>query len=45
VNRPADGKFPTTQWTLIARIKSPDEGVARGALDELCAQYHYPLYC
>ena len=41
----ASGRFPTTHWTLIARIKSPDAAVARGALDELCTQYHYPLYC
>jgi DNA-directed RNA polymerase specialized sigma24 family protein len=40
-----DPHFPTTSWTLIARIKSPDAAVARGALDEMCAQYHYPLYC
>jgi RNA polymerase sigma-70 factor (ECF subfamily) len=42
---PAAGSFPTTHWTLVARIKSPDESIAAGALDELCAQYHYPLYC
>jgi len=41
----AGGNFPTTHWTLIARLKSADEAEARGALDELCAQYHYPLYC
>ena len=40
-----DGSFPTTQWTLIARIKSADEAVASRALDEICTQYHYPLYC
>jgi DNA-directed RNA polymerase specialized sigma24 family protein len=40
-----EGAFPTTHWTLIARLKSPDVGTARLALDELCAQYHYPLYC
>ncbi len=40
-----DGRFPTTQWTLIARFKSADESVAAKALDEICAQYHYPLYC
>jgi RNA polymerase sigma-70 factor (ECF subfamily) len=40
-----EGRFPTTHWTLIARLKSPDATVARRALDELCAQYHYPLYC
>lgn len=42
---PAPGHFPTTQWTLVARIKSADPTVAARALDELCAQYHYPLYC
>ena len=41
----ADGSFPATHWTLIARLRNPDETVARTALDELCAQYHYPLYC
>jgi DNA-directed RNA polymerase specialized sigma24 family protein len=39
------GQFPTTSWTLIARIKSPDGTVAEKALEELCTQYHYPLYC
>ena len=45
--RPArgDGHFPETRWSLIARLKSADEATARRALDELCAQYHYPLYC
>ena len=42
---PDHGHFPTTQWTLVARIKSADPTVAAHALDELCAQYHYPLYC
>jgi RNA polymerase sigma-70 factor (ECF subfamily) len=41
----ADGHFPTTHWTLVARIKSADVAVAAKALDELCAEYHYPLYC
>jgi RNA polymerase sigma-70 factor (ECF subfamily) len=40
-----DGRFPTTHWTLIARLKSPDVETARRALDELVAQYHFPLYC
>jgi RNA polymerase sigma factor (sigma-70 family) len=40
-----DGQFPTTKWTLIARLKSGDEAEAARALDEICAQYHYPLYC
>lgn len=40
-----DGQFPSTQWTLVDRIKSPDEAVAAEALDEICTRYHYPLYC
>jgi RNA polymerase sigma-70 factor (ECF subfamily) len=40
-----DGHFPSTHWTLIARLRSADEGAARRAIEELCAQYHYPLYC
>ena len=42
---PPDAHFPDTHWTLIARIKSPDAAVAARALDDLCTQYHYPLYC
>jgi RNA polymerase sigma-70 factor (ECF subfamily) len=37
--------LPTTQWSLIARLKNPDETQARAALDEICLAYHYPLYC
>ena len=40
-----DGRFPDTQWTLVARLRDSDEKIARRAMDELCAQYHYPLYC
>ena len=40
-----DGRFPTTHWTLVARLKSADEATVRRALDDLCTQYHYPLYC
>lgn len=39
------GQFPTTRWTLIGRLKAGDAGVVQQALGELCAQYHYPLYC
>lgn len=46
---PADpalnGRMPTTQWTLVARLNSGDVEHARAALDELCRAYHYPLYC
>lgn len=45
MNDPMDGRFPTTQWTLIQRLKSEDEQVSSRALDDLCRQYHYPLYC
>lgn len=38
------GRLPTTQWTLVARVHSPDANVARLALNELCTQYHFPLY-
>lgn len=39
------GCFPATHWTLIHRLRSSDAAVARRALDDLCAQYYYPLYC
>jgi RNA polymerase sigma-70 factor (ECF subfamily) len=41
----AKGQFPSTRWTLVARARAEDTSVARKALDEVCAQYHYPLYC
>ncbi len=44
-NRPIDGDLPDTRWTLIARLHSGDAQHRRRALDELCMQYHYPLYC
>lgn len=40
-----NGQFPTTEWTLVARLKDEDAAVSERALDELCAQYHFPLYC
>lgn len=40
-----DGHFPSTRWTLIGRLKSGDADAARRALDEICTQYRYPLYC
>lgn len=39
------GNFPTTEWTLVARLKHEDVEISRKAMDDLCAQYHYPLYC
>ena len=40
-----DAHFPDTQWTLISRLRSQDAAISGRALDELCTQYHYPLYC
>lgn len=40
-----NGHFPATHWTLVQRLHSGDSAVVRRALDDLCAQYHYPLYC
>ncbi len=37
--------MPATRWTVIARLHSQDEKQVRRALDDLCSQYHYPLYC
>jgi RNA polymerase sigma-70 factor (ECF subfamily) len=37
--------MPTTQWSLIARLRGDDAAEAKAALDELCRAYHYPLYC
>lgn len=40
-----DGKFPSTEWTLVARLRHADPKECKKALNELCAQYHFPLYC
>lgn len=40
-----DDRFPATQWSLFSRIRGGDEREAQCALNELCSQYHYPLYC
>jgi DNA-directed RNA polymerase specialized sigma24 family protein len=45
MERGGDGHFPNTSWTLIERLKDDREEVSRRALEDLCAQYHYPLYC
>ena len=45
MNSNAQGNFPSTDWTLISRLRSRHETVAQAALGELCAAYHYPLYC
>lgn len=45
MNTDAPATFPSTDWTLISRLRSRHESVAKAALEELCAAYHYPLYC
>ncbi|MCB1242476.1 MAG: RNA polymerase sigma factor [Verrucomicrobiales bacterium] len=40
-----DGNMPSTRWTLVERLRRGDEPDRRTALDDLCRQYHYPLYC
>lgn len=37
-------QFPTTQWYLVVRLKSPDEVEARKAVEEVFTRYRYPLY-
>lgn len=40
-----NNRFPTTQWTLVGRLHHQDQAIVRRALEELCTQYHFPLYC
>lgn len=42
---PGNHRFPTTRWTLIGRLNDTDHAIARRALEDLCAQYRFPLYC
>jgi len=37
-------RFPTTQWSRVARAGDPAAPEARAALAELCQAYWYPLY-
>ena len=39
-----DVQFPTTRWTLVARLRSGDSETARRALDDILTQYRYTLY-
>jgi RNA polymerase sigma-70 factor (ECF subfamily) len=36
--------FLTTRWSLVARAASPHAPEARGALEDLCHAYWWPLY-
>lgn len=44
MNTNAQGNFPSTDCTLITRLRSGHETVAMAELEELCAAYQYP-YC
>jgi RNA polymerase sigma-70 factor (ECF subfamily) len=37
-------RFPTTQWSRVARASDPADPEARAALEGLCRDYWYPLY-
>ncbi len=39
------GAFPDTRWSVVARVHIDDPAVRHRALDDLCTQYRYPLYC
>lgn len=41
MNKPdqGDGRFPATQWSLVARVGADDEGRRREALESLLARY------
>lgn len=44
VTSAGSGAFPQTRWTLVIQAASPNESLARKALEELCESYWYPIY-
>ena len=40
----SSSSFLTTRWSLVARAASPHAPEARGALEDLCRAYWWPLY-
>lgn len=40
----SSNRFATTQWSLVAAAGALDNEASRGALEELCGRYWYPLY-
>jgi RNA polymerase sigma-70 factor (ECF subfamily) len=42
---PPNNAFPPTRWSLLSRIRNGDSNESRKALNDLCQQYYYPLYC
>ena len=41
---PPNNPFPTTQWSLVNRLRSADAVVARRAVEDVFTAYRYPLY-
>jgi RNA polymerase sigma-70 factor (ECF subfamily) len=37
-------RFPTTQWSRLARVGDPGDAGCREALERLCRDYWFPLY-
>lgn len=46
MNLPAkpNKSFPTTQWSIVMRLRSDDTAVARQAVEDIFTSYRYPLY-
>lgn len=46
MNLPAkpNKSFPTTQWSIVMRLRSDDAAVARQAVEDIFTSYRYPLY-
>jgi DNA-directed RNA polymerase specialized sigma24 family protein len=40
-----DTLFPSTQWSLLQKLREGSEAEARAALEALCRAYWQPLYC
>lgn len=41
---PPNGLFPTTQWTLIRKLREGTDEQAQAALENFCQAYWYPVY-
>ena len=44
MENPSAARFPTTQWSRIARAGGQADAAARAALEGLCRDYWFPLY-
>jgi RNA polymerase sigma factor (sigma-70 family) len=41
---PRNPDFPTTHWTLVEIVQGGDQKRAASALEDICANYWYPVY-